>query len=463
MRLIGYVRVSKVGGREGESFISPDVQRDTIEHYAAARGHEVIRWVEDLDQPGTRWERPGLQGALDAVRSGEADGIAAARLDRLARSVTDGRRALRELTDAGGALVLVAEGLDTATPMGKAMFTILLAFAELEVDRIRENWKVAKDRAVERGVHATRAAPGYRRSAEGHLVPDPVEAPAVLEAFQMRARGRSLSAICAMLDERAPRADGAWPVTTVGQMFARRTYLGEGLGRNRHDAIVPRAVWEAAQVRAGTAPTRARAARLLTGLVFCGSCGRAMTGTTDGHGYQLYRCRGRKAEGVCDRRARVSVLRADAFVERAFLDWLGTKHVVVEERVADGGSEQDLAAALEIAEDELAAYRDESLVAVIGRESFAAGLTARQSAVDDARLALAQSARPPAVGLRLALQDEWPVFSVDERREILAAGVERVIVEPGRGDGRMRIVWRDDDPGPAAPPRSAPTTSLHGS
>ncbi|MDQ3858884.1 MAG: recombinase family protein [Actinomycetota bacterium] len=65
--LIGYMRVSRVAGREGDSFISPALQRERIEAHAKAHGHDVISWETDLDQPGSRYQRPGFQRALEAM------------------------------------------------------------------------------------------------------------------------------------------------------------------------------------------------------------------------------------------------------------------------------------------------------------------------------------------------------------------------------------------------------------
>jgi hypothetical protein len=58
----GYIRVSRVGGRKGESFISPDEQRAAIEAWAKATETEILEWHTDLDQsesrPGTPGRRP---------------------------------------------------------------------------------------------------------------------------------------------------------------------------------------------------------------------------------------------------------------------------------------------------------------------------------------------------------------------------------------------------------------------
>src|SRR5580765_6916877 len=47
VKMDGYVRVSRTGGREGESFISPKLQREGVEAYAKARGWRIDQWHED--------------------------------------------------------------------------------------------------------------------------------------------------------------------------------------------------------------------------------------------------------------------------------------------------------------------------------------------------------------------------------------------------------------------------------
>ena len=52
LRLDGYVRVSDVRGRQGESFISPSVQRERITAWLAAHGHQLGEIFEELDESG---------------------------------------------------------------------------------------------------------------------------------------------------------------------------------------------------------------------------------------------------------------------------------------------------------------------------------------------------------------------------------------------------------------------------
>jgi DNA invertase Pin-like site-specific DNA recombinase len=94
----GYVRVSRVAGREGESFISPEVQRKKIQAWAELHGVEVVHWWEELDQSGRRRDRPMFQEALRRCEAGETGGIVVARLDRFARSAVDALEASSDST-----------------------------------------------------------------------------------------------------------------------------------------------------------------------------------------------------------------------------------------------------------------------------------------------------------------------------------------------------------------------------
>jgi hypothetical protein len=83
MRLVGYVRVSRTNGREGDDFISAELQRRQVEQFAASRGYEVVAWYTDVDESGGKASRPQFDRAMQAVESGVAQGIAG----RQARSV----------------------------------------------------------------------------------------------------------------------------------------------------------------------------------------------------------------------------------------------------------------------------------------------------------------------------------------------------------------------------------------
>src|SRR4051794_23080688 len=97
-----YLRVSRVGGRE--HLISPDEQERRARDLARERALTVGRVLTDLDESGGKWERPGLQRALQRVQAGESGGIIVAWLDRLSRDSEHAHRLVREISEAGGAI-----------------------------------------------------------------------------------------------------------------------------------------------------------------------------------------------------------------------------------------------------------------------------------------------------------------------------------------------------------------------
>jgi DNA invertase Pin-like site-specific DNA recombinase len=65
----GYIRVSRRAGREGESFISPEVQRKKIAAWAKLHEVEIVKWWEEIDQSGAKLERPMFQRAVERAAS----------------------------------------------------------------------------------------------------------------------------------------------------------------------------------------------------------------------------------------------------------------------------------------------------------------------------------------------------------------------------------------------------------
>src|SRR4051794_18823292 len=178
----GYVRVSRRAGREGESFISPEVQRKKITEWAALHGVEVVRWWEELDQSGAKLQRPMFQQALERCERGETAGIVVARLDRFARSAVDALESIKRLNEAGARLVSVEDNFDGSTPMGRFAIGILTLIAELELERIKESWAAAVSQAIGRGVHISARTPtGYHRDDNRRLHPQEPAASAVQE------------------------------------------------------------------------------------------------------------------------------------------------------------------------------------------------------------------------------------------------------------------------------------------
>jgi len=111
------------------------------------------RIYTDHGMTGTNRDRPGLDQALAAARSG--DTLVVPKLDRLARSVPDARAIADSLIARGVKLALGASVYDPADPMGKMFFNILATFAEFEADlirmRTREGMAIARAKGKLRG------------------------------------------------------------------------------------------------------------------------------------------------------------------------------------------------------------------------------------------------------------------------------------------------------------------------
>ena len=87
---------------------------------------------------GAKDKRPALDRLMADARRGRFDAVLVYRFDRFARSVTHLLRALEEFSSLGVDFVSLSEAIDTSTPLGKMVFTVLGAVAELERNIIRE-------------------------------------------------------------------------------------------------------------------------------------------------------------------------------------------------------------------------------------------------------------------------------------------------------------------------------------
>ena len=133
--LIGYARTSTLDQKAGL-----EAQREEL----AKAGCEKLfqEQVSSVDVAA----RERLAEALDFVREG--DTLIVTRLDRLARSVPHLLQILDRLAAKGASLRILAMGIDTATPTGKLMLTVLGGIAEFEreimLERQREGIAKAK-------------------------------------------------------------------------------------------------------------------------------------------------------------------------------------------------------------------------------------------------------------------------------------------------------------------------------
>ena len=141
-----YMRVStKNHGQTTET------QALALRDYAAHRGFTIVEEYPDEGISGSKDSRPALDKLMRDARARKFDVVIVARFDRFARSVSHLLRALEEFGHLGVDFISVSEAIDTSTPVGKMIFTVLGAVAELERNLIKERVQMGISRARKQG------------------------------------------------------------------------------------------------------------------------------------------------------------------------------------------------------------------------------------------------------------------------------------------------------------------------
>ncbi|WP_116996198.1 recombinase family protein [Desertimonas flava] len=139
--LVGYVRVSTA--EQCSSGLGLDAQRAAIRDECDRRGVRLVAVYEDAASARTLANRPGLAMALEAVESGQADGLIVSKLDRLSRSLLDFAGLMERSRRDGWTLIALDLGVDTSTPQGELMASVLATFAQFERRLIGQRTKDA--------------------------------------------------------------------------------------------------------------------------------------------------------------------------------------------------------------------------------------------------------------------------------------------------------------------------------
>jgi DNA invertase Pin-like site-specific DNA recombinase len=141
MGSFGYARVSTVDQ-------NADLQRAAL-HAAGCQ------WIfTDHGVSGTRASRPELDKMLEHLRDG--DEVVVWKLDRLGRNTRNLLALIDDLEHRGVHFRSVTEGISTTGPMGRAMLTVMSAFAQLERDQLAERTRAGMAAAAEHGRKAGR-------------------------------------------------------------------------------------------------------------------------------------------------------------------------------------------------------------------------------------------------------------------------------------------------------------------
>src|SRR5580704_16461354 len=120
MRVAIYARVST--SNHGQDV---NMQVRELQQFAEARGWQIAGEYLDAGISGTKEKRPELDRLMADAHKRRFDVVAVWRFDRFARSVSHLLRALETFNALGIAFVSISEQMDTTTPAGKMVFTVL--------------------------------------------------------------------------------------------------------------------------------------------------------------------------------------------------------------------------------------------------------------------------------------------------------------------------------------------------
>ena len=153
-----YARVSTNNGQ------NPEMQVSELREYCGNRKWKVVGEFVDSGISGARGSRPQLDRLMAEAHRRRFDVVVVWKFDRFARSVSHLLRALETFRSLGIEFVSLSEQVDTSTPTGKMVFTVLGAVAELERSLVAERVRAGLRNAKAKGKRLGRPAVSVDRA-----------------------------------------------------------------------------------------------------------------------------------------------------------------------------------------------------------------------------------------------------------------------------------------------------------
>jgi site-specific DNA recombinase len=331
---VGYVRMST-----DKQETSPEQQKQEIQAYAAKHGYTVLKWYADLGISGDKTEkRLQFQQMIADAEAGRFKAILCWDQDRFGRfdSLESGYW-IHPLRKQGVQLITCTDGpVDWNTFAGRMLYGMKQEgkhqyLVDLSNNVTRRMWQLAQQ-----GKWVCGALPvGYRLDEEGKIQLGPAEDVEMIRfLFEQYVAGGTTRQLTKMLAEKGYVSSKGkpWSVTGVTALLKKPIYAGHyTYGRhqyskyqprtkpgkyraedewvlkpNNHPAIVSQELFDKVQQllterKRHTSPNGVASEFVLSGLIKCGHCGKAMHGDSY-NGCSHYTCGGYKDRpGSCER------------------------------------------------------------------------------------------------------------------------------------------------------------------
>ena len=265
---------------------------------------------------GTRAEkRPDFMRMIQDCRDGKIQKILVKSISRFARNTVDALNYIRELKDLGISVYFENENIDTLTPGGEVLLTILAAMAEQESRTMSTNIKWAYQKKFEKGevVLNTGTVLGYAKDNDGNYVIAENEAKTVRRIYAQYVSGLTVPQICRGLETdgiTTKRGNTKWRTNAVLGILKNEKYTGNAIlgktykpdvlskrrmknngqapmyyAENTHPAIISQELFEMAQAEmqrrqdekdAAVGTSRYTSKYPFSGLLICGTCGHRL-------------------------------------------------------------------------------------------------------------------------------------------------------------------------------------------
>lgn len=312
-----YTRKSTEEGLD-KDYNTLDAQREAGEKYIEAMKHEGWRIIpetyDDGGYSGGNMDRPALKKLISDIEAGRIDIVVVYKVDRLTRSLADFAKLVEVFDSHGTSFVSVTQHFNTQDSMGRLTLNILLSFAQFEREvtgeRIRDKFASSK----RKGMWMGGPPPLGYDVIDRMLIVNPKETELVNHIFNRFICLGSLSLLTKELNNKGYRTKcyisqtsskqqggNYFTVNNLSTVLRNRLYVGEihhngKYYQGQHKGIIPYELFEKAQGLIKENPTikrkrtlQIKSDALLKGLIYCGTCGGAMSPTYTHKGNKKYR------------------------------------------------------------------------------------------------------------------------------------------------------------------------------